>query len=1493
MKSLIDTLKTIVSPSGQLTPKRRSRPQNQLSFQALQPRQLLATVAVSDGAWSDPATWNNGVPDLTQRAVVSQGITVELDGTNNEAQELVIHGDLVVSEEAGVDKSLTTRWVHVNSGGEFTVGSQANRYDEAEFTLNLTGTDVYADHTIPMASGMTMDIMNNDGFLMTAGGGRIQFFGEDKLSFTKLSATAEANATEIIVNNFIERNFNTGASNGDEFTTSAADDGAVNWKINDQIVIASSSYDYTEEEVRIITNIVDNGNDTRTITLNEALDFRHYGQTETYGDAANAEPGTTAAGHTYSIDLRAEVALLSRNIKIKGDPEQDTDNTFGDRWHIVTEEHVNGDVDHISGQTFTAAEITVEDRVRASGLSDAEANEAPDKQVTLGVGGHLMFMHDSGQITVDGVQLEGLGQTSQKGRYPIHWHLNGSKTGDVLRNTSITNSNNRGVTIHGTSDLTIEGVVLHDIHGHGFFFEDAAETGNTLVGNIALGIHTVGGNNDSFANPGGKDPFIVDTHDSVLETGSRFSSSAAFWITNPSNRFVGNIAAGADDARIAKYAETPGPAGTGFWYAIPRTVLGASADLNPNIVPIFSEFGQFDYNTSHSTAVGLNFDRGSDLKNANFNGQLRTNHPANEYSPRAGGVESGDKQSYFLNGFTNYKASDAAVYHRGDAESIKFNGLRIADSFNGPWAVSENIYNDSLFVGHSQGNADLNEIVGGPRLYDGSGLYTDTHFAGFAGQNAYTFQVEGSSFGPTMYHAFQSTSFEADGTYGNISHIVSDFNQEIGDGHDLGQPSKWIKGVLDLDGTFTSKAGGGIGFSIVPNVDFLVDSNDAQPNGWDALLTDGIYARIRVQNNDDGVPLFPSEVTGEPLISFTAADDDRVDVMAGQDINGDFYWTQIAAKTDGAGPVDDTLTIEFGRNGLPEGGFVLNFNNQDGGRPALVQAIEDKVNAARIVVKIVGAANYTPQGVTEVGSEAELRSARTGVVYFHDNEGNLFLNSGITDGQPDIQLTAGAPLQTPFVGHTIEYGSVIEAEDFDNGIQGIAYHDNDNTNTLGTYRGTGVDVTSTKVGNIADGEWLEYTTNITATAFNIGVNVSSTQSGGQIKVRVANSNSAGFLREVGVINVENTGGDFMTLWTEENADLTPFAGTESVIRLEFVGGGFEVDSIEFAEADQTPYVERMIAADFATTRIELEEFDNGGQGAAYFDDSSGNDSSDSFRTDEDVDTLPNQLHGRVFEGEWLEYTVDIEAGEYDITLRKDWGGDDSGVKLLIANENSALQFHELGQFDFSQGEFITLQNIDMTQWAGENRVIRIEIVGNWMGLDYLEFASKSQTAPTADIVDVTPDPRNTDPGVVTINFDEDVTGVDIGDLTLTRDGSMVDLSGLGVTENSPSQYTVDLSSVASDHGDYELRLNSAGSGIQDIAGNALATDAIDEFMIEQAAMPFSLGDVNQDGAIDFSDIPSFISILQSGTFLDEADINGDGVVDFSDISFFIDLLIAQ
>jgi len=61
--------------------------------------------------------------------------------------------------------------------------------------------------------------------------------------------------------------------------------------------------------------------------------------------------------------------------------------------------------------------------------------------------------------------------------------------------------------------------------------------------------------------------------------------------------------------------------------------------------------------------------------------------------------------------------------------------------------------------------------------------------------------------------------------------------------------------------------------------------------------------------------------------------------------------------------------------------------------------------------------------------------------------------------------------------------------------------------------------------------------------------------------------------------------------------------------------------------------------------------------------------------------------------------------------------------------------------------------------------------------------------------------------------------------------------------------------------------------------------------VEEAATVI-LGDVNQDGAVDFLDISPFIALLSSGDFQAEADIDMSSTVDFLDIAPFIVLLSA-
>ncbi|HEY2416219.1 MAG TPA: pre-peptidase C-terminal domain-containing protein [Pirellulaceae bacterium] len=107
------------------------------------------------------------------------------------------------------------------------------------------------------------------------------------------------------------------------------------------------------------------------------------------------------------------------------------------------------------------------------------------------------------------------------------------------------------------------------------------------------------------------------------------------------------------------------------------------------------------------------------------------------------------------------------------------------------------------------------------------------------------------------------------------------------------------------------------------------------------------------------------------------------------------------------------------------------------------------------------------------------------------------------------------------------------------------------------------------------------------------------------------------------------------------------------------------------------------------------------------------------------------------------------------------------------------------------------------------------------------------TNPTADIVDISPDPRTTFVGNVTVNFSESVTGVDISDFNLTRNGTSVSLAGLTVN-GSGSQYTVNLASVTSADGSYVLTLVAANSGIVDAQNNPLTVNASDSWVINSS-----------------------------------------------------------
>ena len=81
--------------------------------------------------------------------------------------------------------------------------------------------------------------------------------------------------------------------------------------------------------------------------------------------------------------------------------------------------------------------------------------------------------------------------------------------------------------------------------------------------------------------------------------------------------------------------------------------------------------------------------------------------------------------------------------------------------------------------------------------------------------------------------------------------------------------------------------------------------------------------------------------------------------------------------------------------------------------------------------------------------------------------------------------TTPTPTPTPYSGTAVALPGTWQAEDFDNGGEGLAYHDADAANSGGAYRQTGVDLEAASeggydVGWISPGEWLAYTVNVKA-----------------------------------------------------------------------------------------------------------------------------------------------------------------------------------------------------------------------------------------------------------------------------------------------------------------------------------------------------------------------------------------------------------------------------
>ncbi len=346
-----------------------------------------------------------------------------------------------------------------------------------------------------------------------------------------------------------------------------------------------------------------------------------------------------------------------------------------------------------------------------------------------------------------------------------------------------------------------------------------------------------------------------------------------------------------------------------------------------------------------------------------------------------------------------------------------------------------------------------------------------------------------------------------------------------------------------------------------------------------------------------------------------------------------------------------------------------------------------------------------------------------------------------TTQQPGGQTAYNGPHALP---------GTVQAEDFDNGGQNVAYYDSTVENKAKTnniaYADRGNEYVDAETGNgisdigwITDGEWTEYTVDAAAGSYTATFRVASWANDRHVVLTVDGAPGC-------TITVPNTGSS--EAYQTVSAPLTLTAGTH-VIRLTFQGNAQNVDWFSVTGGAVTTVTTTVPTTTVTTTvtsttttqqpggqtayngphaapgRVQAEDFDNGGQNVAYYDSTVENKAKTNNiayadRGNEYVDAeTGNGISdiGWITDGEWTEYTVDTAAGSYTATFRvASWANDRHVVLTVDGAPGCTVTVPNTGSSEAYQ-----TVSAPLTLTAGTH-VIRLTFQGNAQNVDWFETA---------------------------------------------------------------------------------------------------------------------------------------------------------------------------
>ena len=345
---------------------------------------------------------------------------------------------------------------------------------------------------------------------------------------------------------------------------------------------------------------------------------------------------------------------------------------------------------------------------------------------------------------------------------------------------------------------------------------------------------------------------------------------------------------------------------------------------------------------------------------------------------------------------------------------------------------------------------------------------------------------------------------------------------------------------------------------------------------------------------------------------------------------------------------------------------------------------------------------------------------------------------------------------TPYTGTPIAVPASFEAENFDRGGQGVAYHDVSAANEGGShYRASeGVDIIPSKdpagggyvVQWFATGEWMAYTLNVPADGnYDISIRASNHGNAG-----------AGFHAEIdgvdvtGKVTVPSTGGWDSFQWIGKGG--VPLKAGKRVLKIVADQEYFDVNQVRItasaasAAYSGTPYTGTPIAVPKA---FEAEDFDRGGQGVAYHDTTAANEGG-YYRASEGVDIIANRDpaggNGVIqwfATGEWLAYTLNVPAdGNYDISIKAanyDVAGAAFHVEIDGVNVTGRVAMPSTGGWD----RFQWVGKTGVPLKAGK-RILKLVSDQQYFDLNQISVLASGSSTPTpAPNPEPTPNPNPT------------------------------------------------------------------------------------------------------------------------------------------------------